>query len=344
MLGMWFSAKFRFFTYVTFWGVLLSVGNAQNRKLPTAEPSLPGYSSFHSNLGILEIIEVGIPMSQGRSAVESSPLIASPPPKPKEKKYSFSATTGSRLYRTSNVLRSPVKGQDERSGVFEANLGLSLSRSAYKLGQYLTMIPRVDFMIQRAEYEKYSSLLDNRFAMAKSSLAFGLPADWTMGASVEYNILHNQSSGQRTFDAIAPAWSIQKIIPFTESSFLMTDFMLKYSSTDQTMVFPAAGVFADSGDNYQNSLSATYIHMLGEDGKLMLMPRVGLNRTHYLKSPSKGRDDYLLTVGSSFIYQWTDWLSVQSFVTYSAMHSDEATVDGFRALDSGLSLSASFSY
>jgi hypothetical protein len=76
----------------------------------------------------------------------------------------------------------------------------------------------------------------------------------------------------------------------------------------------------------------------------MIMPRIGLNRTHYLKSPSKGRDDYLLTLGSSFIYQWTDWLSVQSFITYSSMSSDESSVDGFKALDTGFSLNASISY
>jgi len=76
----------------------------------------------------------------------------------------------------------------------------------------------------------------------------------------------------------------------------------------------------------------------------MIMPRVGLNRTHYLKSPSKGRDDYLLTLGSSFIYQLTDWLSAQTFITYSSMSSDEASVDGFKALDTGLSLSANLSF
>ena len=316
----------------------------QNRRLPTAEPSLPGYSNFHSNLGILEIIEVGLPVSQGRAAVDSSPLLDRPSPKPKEKKYGFSATTGTRLYRTSNVLRTPLKGQEERSGVFESNIGLSVSRTGVALGEYVTMIPRIDAMVQWAEYDEYSALLDNRFGMAKSSLAFGLPRDWSMGTSIEYNILHNQKTGDRTFDAIAPAWSVQKTFPLTDNSFLMTDLMIKYSSTDQTMTFPAAGVFADSGDNYQNSISATYIHMLGEEGKLMIMPRVGLNRTHYLKSPSKGRDDYLLTIGSSFIYQCTDWLSVQSFITYSSMSSDESSVDGFKALDTGLSLSANLSF
>ena len=109
--------------------------DAQNRRLPSAEPSLPGYSSFHSNLGLLEIIEVGLPISKGRVVVDSSPLLDSPPPRPKEKKYSFSTNTGARLYRTSNVLRTPIQGQEERSGVFESNIGLSLSRSAYSMGE-----------------------------------------------------------------------------------------------------------------------------------------------------------------------------------------------------------------
>ena len=139
----------------TFFVIGASGLDAQNRRLPTAEPSLPGYSSFHSNLGLLEIIEVGLPVSQGRVAVDSSPLLDSPPPKPKDIKYSFSANTGARLYRTSNVLRTPVQGQEERSGVFESNIGLSLS-SAHALGEYITMIPRVDLMVQWAEYEQYS--------------------------------------------------------------------------------------------------------------------------------------------------------------------------------------------
>jgi hypothetical protein len=343
-MGMWFQEKVFLLLCLVSLGLPLSIAKAQSQRLPTAEPSLPGYSSFHSNLGILEIIEVGLPISQGRAAVESSPLLENEPPKTEGKKYSFSASAGSRLYRTSNVLRTPVHGQEERSGVFEANLGLSLSRSAMELGEYISIIPRIDLMVQRAEYDRYSALLDNRFGMVKSSLAFGLPRDWSMGASVEYNILHNQKTGDRTFDAIAPAWSVQKTIPLTDSSFLMSDFMVKYSSTDQTMTFPAAGVYADSGDNYQNSISTTYIHMLGEEGQLMIMPRIGLNRTHYLKSPSKGRDDYLLTLGSSFIYQWTDWLSVQSFITHSSMSSDESSVDGFKALDTGFSLNANISY
>lgn len=312
--------------------------------MPTAEPSLPGFSSFHSNLGLLEIIEVGLPIKQGRASTASSSLLDPPKTPPKENEFKFSATTGTRLYRTSNVLRTPEKGKAERSGVFEANVGFGISHSPFAIGEYLTLIPRFDLFMQIAEYEEYSANLDNRFGMAKASLAWGLPKDWSMGTSLEYNILNNLNTGDRISDAIAPAWSIQKTIPLTDNSLLMADFMIKYSASDQTMVLPAAGVYSDSGDNYQNSISATYVHMLGEEGKFMIMPRIGLNRTHYLKSPSKGRDDYLLTIGSSFIYQWTEWLSVQSFITYSSMSSEDDAVDGFKALDSGISLSANFSF
>ena len=30
---------------------------------PKSNPSLPGYSGFHSNIGLQEIIEVGVPLS-----------------------------------------------------------------------------------------------------------------------------------------------------------------------------------------------------------------------------------------------------------------------------------------
>ena len=43
---------------------------AQSSKIP--EPSLPGYSGFHSNLGIQEIVEVGVPLSEKRKV--SSPV------------------------------------------------------------------------------------------------------------------------------------------------------------------------------------------------------------------------------------------------------------------------------
>ncbi|MAK47077.1 MAG: hypothetical protein CMI24_07495, partial [Opitutae bacterium] len=35
---------------------------------PKSNPSLPGYSGFHSNIGLQEIIEVGVPLSDRAKA------------------------------------------------------------------------------------------------------------------------------------------------------------------------------------------------------------------------------------------------------------------------------------
>jgi len=58
-----------------------------------------------------------------------------------------------------------------------------------------------------------------------------------------------------------------------------------------------------------------------------------------LKSPSKGRDDRLFSIGASLMYQWTEWLSAQSFLTNASMSSNG--ISSFNATDFGLSLSAS---
>ncbi len=329
---------------------------------------MPGYSGFHSNLGIQEIVEVGVPLSQKRkvslpvpapSAVEAEtvrpksdaseavpveevaePVYPEQAQATSAAKDSLSITPqlGLRAYRTSNVLRTK-KGTEKGSGVFESNLGLGISTDAKQISPYVTLIPRLDLMMQWANYGEQSDLLDYRFGLVKGGLAFGFPNDWSAGVTLDYNVLHNQKTGDRTFDAWSPALSIQKLYPLSDSSFLMGDLMVRQSSTEQTVTFPAAGIFADSGDNRQYTASLTYVCVFGEEGKFTFMPRMAYTHTEYLKSPSQGRDDRLFTIGASLMYQWTDWLSAQTFLTNSSMSSD--TIDSFTAVDFGLSLSAS---
>ena len=81
------------------------------------------------------------------------------------------------------------------------------------------------------------------------------------------------------------------------------------------------------------------MHVWGEEGQFTFMPRLAYTHTQYLKSPSQGRDDRLLSIGASLMYQWTDWLSVQTFLTNTSMSSD--VLPSFNATDYGVSLSAS---
>ena len=49
--------------------------------------------------------------------------------------------------------------------------------------------------------------------MIKGGLQFGLPRDWSIGFSLDYNVLHNMDSGDRTFGSLAPTLSVQKSFP-----------------------------------------------------------------------------------------------------------------------------------
>ena len=89
-------------------------GHGQSTAQPRANPSLPGYSGFHSNLGIQEIIEVGIPLQEsdplpktevkkGSTALSSSQTVS--PPSQESTSLKLSSQAGIRAYSTSNVLR-----------------------------------------------------------------------------------------------------------------------------------------------------------------------------------------------------------------------------------------------
>ena len=308
--------------------------------------SLPGYSGFHSNLGIQEIIEVGIPLQ------ETDPLSKidgqrsySLPRVARETASSLKLSThaGIRAYSTSNVLRQD-SSLAQNSGVFESNLGVSLSQDAFKVTDYMTMLPRLDLMMQWAWYDKRSELLNYRFGLVKGGIAFGFPDNWSIGTAVDYNTLNNLETGDKSFDSISPSVSLQKIFPTSETSFFLFDTMVRWSNMDTTVSFPAAGIFPDSTDNHQTSLSLTYIKILGAEHQWTIMPRVAINRTLYTKDPNTGRLDYLFNGGLSVIYNLNDWFSVQGFGTYSSMSSDDGTVPDFEAFDTGVSIHANYRF
>lgn len=340
--------------------------------VPAAEPSRPGFQGFHSNLGLQEIVEVGVPLRRAppASSSEPSPPSLPPPatgsvPSPRlspdgtlsspssatgEPLLNASLSAGTRMYYTSNVLRT--KANTMGSGVYEFNVGAGLGIRPTKMGDYITFIPKIDYMTQWAHYgeKKVKDLLGYHFSMIKGSAAIGLPEDWSLGLGLEYDYLSSLSSGEKMFDAVVPIFSIQKIVPFTEQSFLMIDSMIKYANTTREMGFPIPGVFADDGDNLQTALNATYIHSFGPDGKLLFMPNLGFARTAYKKNDHQGRVDYLFTLGASGIYQFREWLGVQTFINYSKMFTNEKgetklfESSKFRAWDIGVALSGNYRF
>jgi len=261
---------------------------------------------------------------------------------------SVSVFAGSRPYQTNNVLRTESGEMD--SGVWENTLGGSITGQPFKVGNYVSLVPRLDLIMQWSNYgeETVSELLDYRFGMIKGGVGVSLPGDWTLNAALEYDVLHSQFSGDQMFDAVAPSLQLQKVVGLRETTFLMMDGMLKLSNTNREIDVKLPGIFADDGDNLQATLNLSLIQTFGENGKYVLMPTLGLTRSEYLRNTQDGRADLVFSGGVSGIWQALDWLSLQTFLNYSTLSTNSKgevlNSSTFEAWDIGLSITASHAF
>ena len=359
-----------------------SVSFAQSDSKDTNESKPKKFEDFHSNLGQQGIVELtdsprrALPARTAPAArfvpsgnLQSNPVVlpggvadGTPTSSSTRKRWSrdepgeekepsavsVSVFAGSRPYQTNNVLRSPSGEID--SGVWENTLGGSVTGQPFKVGDYVSLIPRLDLIMQWSNYgeETVSDLLDYRFGMIKGGLGASLPGDWTLTTALEYNVLHSQFSGDQMFDAVAPSLQLQKVVGLRDTTFLMVDGMLKLSNTNREIDVLLPGIFADDGDNFQTTLNLSLIQTFGDSGKYVLMPTLGLTRSEYLKNLQDGRADLVFSAGVSGIWQALDWLSLQTFLNYSTLSTnskgDAVGASTFDAWDVGLSVTASYTF
>ena len=361
-------------------GSIFSFAQWANKDANKSKPKK--FEDFHSNLGQQGIVELSdsppraLPARPAPAArfvpsgnLQSNPVFlpggvadGTPTPSSTRKRWSrdepgeekepssvsVSVFAGSRPYQTNNVLRSPSGEID--SGVWENTLGGSVTGQPFKVGDYVSLIPRLDLIMQWSNYgeETVSDLLDYRFGMIKGGLGAALPGDWTLTTALEYNVLHSQFSGDRMFDAVAPSLQLQKVVGLRETTFLMVDGMLKLSNTNREIDVLLPGIFADDGDNFQTTLNLSLIQTFGDSGKYVLMPTLGLTRSEYLKNTQDGRADLVFSAGVSGIWQAKDWLSLQTFLNYSTLSTnskgDDVRASTFDAWDVGLSATVSHTF
>jgi hypothetical protein len=364
-------------------GTVLSYG--QETAPPTEGAGLPKFEAFHSNLGQQGIVELAEPdegsgkkgwgSKKRRWGDRFSPLgslrgspVGVPgsrladrwvgPPQEKAEPEAgsspvqISVFAGTRLYHTSNVLRT--KSNEIKSGVWENSVGASMTTDPVKVGSYFSMIPRLDLIMQWSNYgeEMVSDLLDYRFGMIKGGLGIPLPGDWMLTPGLEFDVLHSQASGDKIFDAVAPSLQLQKVIGIEEDTFLMFDGMLKLSNTDRMLDsnFSMPGVFADDGDNFQTTLNLSLVKTFGENGQYIFMPSLGITRSEYLKNLQDGRVDLVFSAGLSGIWQAKEWLSLQAFANYSKLSTngkgEELLLESssFKALDVGVSATVNHAF
>ena len=149
-----------------------------------------GFESFQSNLGqqgIVDLMERPAKVEQATQpasaplqfaplgSLRGNPLVVPPKQIRSEPKKSgwgkqdeqksgpstgLTVFAGTRPYHTDNVLRT--KSNEVDSGVWENNVGGSFSGKPVEVGSYFTMIPRLDLILQWANYaeDSVSDVLD----------------------------------------------------------------------------------------------------------------------------------------------------------------------------------------
>lgn len=351
---------------------------------PLISPEKPReFSDFHSNLGRQSIVEklptasknwIGATPDQiisnskplGSMKTRSYQTLSPPTPvsaasdenpapphsdtNPTEFPLELSLFSSTRPYFTTNVLRT--KEDEVETAVWENTIGTSLASKPIPTGQYVTLVPKLDFLMQWANYNEgsISDLLNYRFGMVKGTLDIYLPHDFRISPGLEYDFLHSQFSGDKLFDAVAPSVSVQKVFGINESTFFMLDGLLKYASTKRVINFDSEDIFPDDGDNLQIGLNLNFMKSFGPDGQFIIMPGLGISRTEYLKNNQNGRVDMIFFAGLSGIWQPLQWLSFQTFGNFSAMNTNGKGEEllgkssKFQAWDLGASLTASHTF
>ena len=351
---------------------------------PVSPPSPPrDFSEFHSNLGRQPIVEKLPQASQNWIGAMPNQLIPNSKPLGSMKNRSYqnwnapqpvsaepvengttppldateetlpvelSLFASTRPYFTTNVLRT--KEDEVESAVWENTIGTSLASTPIPTGQYVTLVPKLDFLLQWANYneDSISDLLNYRFGMVKGTLDIYLPLDFRISPGVEYDFLHSQFSGDKLFDAVAPSISVQKLFGINDSTFVMLDGLLKYSSTKRVITFPTDDIFPDDGDNLQMGLNLNLMKSFGPGGQFILMPGLGISRTEYLKNSQDGRVDMVFFAGISGIWQPLQWLSLQTFGNFSSMNTNGTgeillgKSSKFQAWDIGASITANHTF
>ena len=102
----------------------------------------------------------------------------------------------------------------KKSMALENALGVSMATKGISMGNYMTMIPKIDLMMQVATYEndEIKDLLGYGFGMVKAGINFELPNNYSISTGLEYNLLHSTDSGDKMFDAWAPSLRLSKMM------------------------------------------------------------------------------------------------------------------------------------
>jgi len=317
------------------------------RDLPTSEPKIVVDGWVGPFLNELAPKAISLGSLSNRKAMPKRPRIKGPIEKA-ILATDFSVFASTRPYYTNNVLR--LKQDTEGAGVWENTVGGAISFPKLKLGSYVSMVPRLDFILLSSAYEKMDldmhDTLGFVFGLSKGGISFELPKEVSLTTSLEYNHLSNLNSGKKTFDAWVPSIGLSKMFSIGETAAMMVSGSVRYSRTKKVMEVSLPGTFDDDGDNLQLGFTLSYMEFLGSEGQFMLMPSLGVTRTEHLKHQKDGFVHWTTNFGFNASWQIQEWLSVDfgTMLTFNQSNEDLADNPGaeYEAMDFGTTIMTNY--
>jgi len=226
---------------------------------------------------------------------------------------SIIAFASTRPVYNSNVLQ--VEEDVVDTGIWENSFGVSLSRPV-SVGSYLTLIPKLDALVQTAAYLETEQVNPNAlnyiYTMAKAGLSFEFKNDISLTPAIEFGSSRSLRSFDKQFESIVPSLQLSNLFMLNDSSILMLDGMLRYSLTEGQKP-----IQQNDGDNLLVGVNLGLVKIFGSEGQFMLVNSLGLSRSNYLKHGNDGRVDWLAYTSLNLSWQILDWLSADIGTRYS---------------------------
>lgn len=247
----------------------------------------------------------------------------------------FEGFFDSQFFYTSNALLTEKGNQD--TGVMVLTL-----QAAFNLPQFEifgnTASPRIGYRHQWWLYSLTNSSNQlNNFDFAVATLFVGMQQTWgeswvtTLG--VDYNrFLSADHDWNEFYTEALPNWSLEKNVSFGDKSQLTIGY---YGGIHFTYTDPQPSNNID--DRLDSTLGLTYTRELLPN--LFLQANYRLQWSHYTENHD--RNDMYNNAALGFVYLFSDWASLRTFVTFENRNSSDDTVADYTKWDSGVGLNFS---
>lgn len=213
----------------------------------------------------------------------------------------------------SNVLQ--LEDDAVGTALLETSFGVS-SMLPVEFGSYVTMIPKVDFLVQNGLYIEKDIVdpdsLNYIYSMVKGGLSFEFGGTFSLSPAVEFGFSNSLRNFNKQFDSIVPSLQLSNIFISGDSSLLIFDAMIRRS-----LIKGQKPLQEDEDDNLQIGLSLNFIKIFGDEEQFMLLNSIGLSRSNFLKYDYDGRIDWLAYSSINFSWKILKWLNFDLGTRYS---------------------------